>query len=264
MNGVLYVAFGQEFLDQAARSAHSVKSIHPELPIAVIHNGGNVDTVFDQKISYKNPSKEFSWHQRIDCFFESPYEKTLYLDCDTYVCGYIDDIFKLLREFDFAASIDGFRKTKSQDEVPDCFPEYNGGVMAFQKSPSVLKLFDNWSNRLASEEDRLHDQSSLRYALYKTDIRIATLPSEYNCRFLDPGYLFGEAVILHGLHDDYETASSLLNSTTSPRVHVADSGSPIVYADESTWSRIKSAIKMVVRRYSTEKFYHARSFLEKG
>jgi hypothetical protein len=71
------------------------------------------------------------------------------------------------------------------------------------------------------------DQVSMRVALYSSDLRIATLPQEFNCRFHSFGYLNGKVKILHGrIPGGKHTEANLrrialkLNKETIPRVFV--------------------------------------------
>jgi hypothetical protein len=72
------------------------------------------------------------------------------------------------------------------------------------------------------------DQVAMRVALYSSDLRISTLPQEFNCRFHSFGYLNGKVKILHGrIPGGKHTEANLrriarkLNKETIPRVFVA-------------------------------------------
>jgi hypothetical protein len=48
---------------------------------------------------------------------------------------------------------------------------------------------------------RTQDQATFRRALYESGLRLATMPTEYNCRFPYPASICGPVKILHG-HGD--------------------------------------------------------------
>jgi hypothetical protein len=155
-----------------------------------------------------------------------PYDKTLYLDADTLVSGDLSPIFDVVSEFDVAVSddYDNFsRENYENSGVPNTFPEYNTGVIGLQKSQKMRGFLQDWEEEFRNRTElRPGDQPSFRTTLYKSNIRIATLPSEYNCRFRYPGIVVDDVVIFHGrllnietdgAHRDYdaETARDELN-----------------------------------------------------
>ena len=74
--GVLYIAFGEQFLKELRLSAESVKKHNPDLHITVFSDKA-VDSPFvdDQRIidvTHLRP--------KIDYIHETPYEETLFID----------------------------------------------------------------------------------------------------------------------------------------------------------------------------------------
>lgn len=104
--------------------------------------------------------------------------------------------------------------------------------MAFKRSLRMDRLLQEWSAlyRAFIENNpgtKINDQPFLRAAAYASDVRIATLTREYNCKFRGQGYLNGRVKILHG-HVDLRLGEAfvqksvrVLNSNLRPRVYIA-------------------------------------------
>jgi hypothetical protein len=158
-----------------------------------------------------------------------PYEKFLYLDTDTYVAAELNEVFQLLEHFDFA----GHQLFEGHDSpipgVPDAFPEFNGGVLAFRRSLAVEGFFDRWRElydafRAPDRPDRdlylnVTDQKSLRLALYESKLRVAILGPEYDFTPSHVNFACATVRILHGRGDDFERFASRLNAQLGNRVY---------------------------------------------
>jgi hypothetical protein len=226
--GVVYVAIRARFVAEARLSAKSVRRFLPGVPIVLFtdqklddHDG------FDEVIHLSTPHPQYHINKLI-AMAQSPFEKTLLLDTDTYVCADISGLFALLDRFDIAmthdrAYVDDF---PADTGVPDTFVEFNQGVIAFRRSDAVQRALKEslaWTERLHAR----WDQPPFRIALFHSDARIATLPLEYNCRIATYGYLNGVVRILHGRlrngpmrAEDFERVARTLNRVTVPRVFV--------------------------------------------
>jgi hypothetical protein len=231
--GVIYVAIRASFVLEARLSAGSVRRFLPGVPIVLFTDQKLNDNYgFDEVVHLPETHPKYHINKLIAAA-QSPFEKTLLLDTDTYVCADISDLFAVLDRFDIAMThdrgyIDNF---PANTGVPDAFVEFNQGVIAFRRSDAVRKALQEaliWMERLHSRSGAYtHDQPPFRVALFHSDARIATLPLEYNCRFESYGYLNGVVRILHGrlpnrrmLAQDYERVARMLNRVTVPRVHM--------------------------------------------
>jgi hypothetical protein len=63
----------------------------------------------------------------------------------------------------------------------------------------------------------LSDQPAFRQAVYESGLRLATLPSEYNCRLPFPGAIHNPVRILHGRLRNYGALEKRLNAKSGPR-----------------------------------------------
>lgn len=189
--GVLYIAAGVEHIRIALRSAQSVRKTNPHLPIHLFADWQQNKFQFDSE-----PGPFTSWenipdpHRRskIDYMAQTPFDKTLYLDTDTQVLCDLNDLFTLLERFDVALAHAHKREIlikqkKVMIEVPNAFPQFNSGVFLYKKNARTIRVFKQW-RQWFYETKLLTDQNTLREVLWASDLRIATLPPEYNVRFL--------------------------------------------------------------------------------
>jgi hypothetical protein len=65
--------------------------------------------------------------------------------------------------------------------VPAAFGRFNGGVILYRSNEATLALLREWQVWF-HEENLRWDQRTLREVLWASDIRLATLPPEYNIR----------------------------------------------------------------------------------
>ena len=261
--GVLYIASKEPYLGEAIQSARSVREHNPGLSITLYAPAEyDAPPVIDEFEPLESPNHDFS-----DSNLSSdhtPYDRTLFLDSDTYVTGPLDDVFDVLDEHDLAAAHDPTR-TGTVDhghgaDVPETFPQYNTGVLAYRDCRNVRALFDRW-HELYHSLPAFHglNQPSFRVALYESDVDVATLPPEWNFRIGNVAnsvlYACGEVRILHGrsMHWELPEAAAAVNATDERRVVVAkpspelivdgerSAGENVAYAaDRAQWAYRKS------------------------
>jgi hypothetical protein len=200
-DGVLYVARGGRYLEAAVESARSVREAMPAARIAIATAEPAPDE-FDETIPLTEPD---GYRAKILGMIASPFDRTLFLDADTYVAADVSELFRLLDTFDVAAAHAPVRVTVPLDDVPDAFPELNTGVIAFRRAGNVERLWQAWLDeydRLAPLKPKSKDQLSFRRAMYSaTDVRLAVLPTEFNLRFWKAGYYNQRVRIVHGWGD---------------------------------------------------------------
>lgn len=181
-DGVIFVATGDYAL-AAVEAAASIRKHSPGLGIQLFTNQRKVATAnFDRIVPIENPHVR----SKVDYLTLTPFERTLYLDTDIRIVEDIREMFALLDRFDIAAAHAQARNQPSTNElwrcpIPEAFPQLNGGVILYRNSPPVLRLLREWS--VAYQEAGFKkDQVTLRELLWLSDLRIATLPPEYNLR----------------------------------------------------------------------------------
>ncbi len=104
-------------------------------------------------------------------------------------------------------------------EIPDCFPEFNSGVVALRMDDEVKAMLKDWERRYrALENEVAGDQDVFRLACYLSGVSLYALTPEYNCQLRQAGCVNGQVKILHGRNIDMERADRVLNSYTGKRV----------------------------------------------
>jgi hypothetical protein len=133
----------------------------------------------------------------VDYLPHTPFENTLYLDTDTKLNTDIRDIFRVMERFDIALCHahrrnDPTRLGTWRIDLPQVFPQHNGGVILFRKTPDVIKFLEKWRDSF-KEAGFQQDQMTLRELLWLSDLRVAILPPEYNVRYIKYRYIWSKS-----------------------------------------------------------------------
>ncbi|WP_394740065.1 hypothetical protein [Natronococcus roseus] len=227
--GIFYIATGEEYTEEAAHSAKSVKSVLKNIPVAIATDQDEVHGIFDTKVKITDSNSDFS--DQINNLSKSPFKKTIHLDTDIYADEPFEELFDVLTKFDIAAAHNHDRSTYEVTGVPSSFPEYNTGVLAYINSKDFSNFLSTWNSRYKEllKEENKQNQPSFRKALYESDLRIATLPPEYNLMTRYPGHAVGSVKLFHGRLIDFDadgagryhniySFSNKINSTDQHRV----------------------------------------------
>jgi hypothetical protein len=246
--GVVYIATGKQFVDEALISAASVKRHMPDIGISLFTDLNDMVSdppeAFDEVFLLENPA--LSCRDKIKPLAESPFHKTLFLDTDTYLCEPVYDLFDMLDRFDIALAQAPDRYQYALPDLPDCFTELNSGVIAYRKSQETLNLLALWEKTfvemLTLDAGSYRDQHSLRDSLYRSDASFFVLPPEYNFRTICPNFAGKHCAvkIIHGRHADMEKVAARLNSTRGARIFLT---SPFRYftSDLSSYDSLLQA-----------------------
>src|SRR5882672_1838286 len=216
-------------------SAASLKRVMPELPITVFSQFPVESPLFETIVRVERTQDGFFDKTRL--MRESPYDRTLFIDADIHVAEPFSELFTLLDRFDCAATHEEYVSTDwsqryPRPDIPESFPEFNTGILMLKRSEKVDRLLAEWGDLYrafleAKPGQQINDQPFFRVAAYYSDVRIATLTREYNCKFRGQGYLNGKVKVLHG-HINFEmqpsqikAAEITLNKSLKPRVYIA-------------------------------------------
>jgi hypothetical protein len=257
--GVIYIATGHPLYgDLAVVSATSLKRVMPEMPVTVLTDLERQWPNIDNVISITSSGDGFK--DKILFMPQSPYSYTLFMDTDTYVCGAFSEIFPILDKFDIAAIHDPFRRhagwvrrfAQFAPDVPAAFAEMNTGIILYKKSPQMEDFFTEWLKLYEDQpaRDKLTaDQPFFRVALYRSNLRVATLPHEYNCQFRTTGYVYDSVKILHG-HvmskiDHFEKVTKAVNACEGARVYIGGK----IYAQRDVGRLFARRVARYVARY---------------
>ena len=218
--GILYIATGEDYIEEAKYSANSVQEHMPEIPIALAtdHKKVNAD-IFDIIIRLDELHEDYGAGTIPPDL--TPFEKTLRLDTDTYLCDSVDEVFDILDNFDVTLTYSPAKRHVTG--VPEPWVEYNGGVIGYNSTHEARRFLTLWNESYEEwreEYGEPNNQPSLTKSLYETDVQFFTLPKEYNCRIPRFGYIANDVKIVHGRHKDTEPAkmAEFINSKDSRRV----------------------------------------------
>jgi lipopolysaccharide biosynthesis glycosyltransferase len=155
-----------------------------------------------------------------------PYENTLLLDTDTIVSDDIDELFSLTDKWDIAASTVAESKFEIDEKVPSVLPEFNTGVILFNRNDKTSEFIDKWKSIYKGylEKNIRMNQPAFREAVHQSSARVITIPTEYNCRANFGGYLTEKVKIIHGSFDNPEQILRDLNESIVPRVFFNKNG----------------------------------------
>ena len=203
--GVVFAATGKEhYLRLAVQSARSLRQHNPGLPIDLYSDKPVTDPVFDNVTIDEKAGR----HTKITALATSRFDRTLFIDSDTIVLGPIGDIFDVLERFDIAMAQDQFLNNHYcsilyRKPLPAAFPQFNSGVLALRRSVQTTAFLADWKAAVA-DHNIGRDQPALREVLWDSNLRIATLPPEYNMMNTD--------LIRAKPLDDYHTAPRVIHN----------------------------------------------------
>lgn len=205
VSGVVYVATGERYIEEARAAAAQLRVTNPSLPICLIADQQPANPFWDDLILVTHPVRGFRDKLLMGL---CPYEKFLYLDTDTFVIDSLEHVFTLLGHFDFA----GHQLFEGHDcplpDVSDAFAEFNGGVLGFRRSPALAGFFSSWLARFDTyyalnsaghyHYSNASDQKSLRETVYESSLRVAILGPEYNFTPHHLDFACDRVRIIHG------------------------------------------------------------------
>lgn len=233
MNGILYIASGEKYYNEAIRAISRTKKVMPSVPIALCTDWseGRYCKEIDFYIELERPSYTFG--DKVNNYYNSPFEKTIFLDTDTYLIDSVDVLFEMLDRFDVMAA----HAPIEEDEIiilPDAFAEMNSGVIAYKKNERAKAMFDLYQSNYEEcyqyytikYNDVPPDQPSFRYAVYNTDVQFCFLPHEYNCMLDFPCFLSDRVHVMHGHYKEaiMKMKAEQINQKTCLRLYSPERG----------------------------------------
>jgi lipopolysaccharide biosynthesis glycosyltransferase len=191
--GILYYMWGNDPKQKKLleRSIESAKKF-----------GYDYDVVWDNS-EYKG------FRKRIDLYYKSSFDTTLYLDADTVIMDNIDYGFEMAEKYGLACCIapassayDALKQHKNDliTKMPVDLPQYNCGVLFFSERKRAEMIFEYWSILLTKYiESSENDQPYLAYAMHDLNFHPYVLPKNWNYRphLRYTGALHGNVKILH-------------------------------------------------------------------
>lgn len=218
-DGVLYIASGEKYISEAKKSEESVKKQMPDIKSALVTDDDVDDDSFDHIIDLP---KSYP-HSGISTITPglSPFDRTLFLDTDTFITTPVYELFEILESHEIAFTLSPGRL--SVPGLPEPWIEFNTGVIAYNQSSTTEQFFEKWQKeyeKMLNQSEIERNQPSFTRAIHDYDPDYFVLPREYNCRVPRYGYLAHDAKIIHGrCHEPIDEIAKTLNETSDRRVH---------------------------------------------
>ena len=215
-SGVLYIAFGEQYRQEALTSIASLRRFHPHLPCCIITDSDFGELPTHVEVVLREPEIEQPFRAKPRYLCESPFDRTLFLDTDTTVVQAVEPLFYLLDRFDIGLHIHPHYGTYGTYGRGGYLSTANSGVVLFRRCAAVSEMFDRWlelfdravstSEACASNvvQSRIHDDPLLMYAVYDTRVRLVPLPTAMNFLLQMPTVTASPIHIIHGRHPDPE------------------------------------------------------------
>ncbi len=225
--GVIYSSTGDFYVAEAIRSLRSSLR-HNALP-HLLFSAGEVDPAEGLSVARFEPSGN-PYVDKIANMRRSPFERTLYLDSDTYVVDEIAHVLRLLDRYDMAVAFAPAYRGLEDPAVPRAFHEFNTGVLAWRASERMSAFMADWQDtyeRWLHEEpfpgagkasrSRRADQPAFRRCAWEHEVSLFVLTPEYNFRLGYPATVVDRVRVIHGEHPDPEGLAARLNARERPR-----------------------------------------------
>ena len=203
---ILYSAHGKKYIEEAVKFATYTKKFITNETL-ILHTTTNnklnkspFDIIITEEIDNVLLGKKYGF--KINCMINAcknlDFDQFLFLDTDARIMRPEGlEIFDLLDQYDIAVAHAPTRhvffysekhqqryshpKNDLQPNIPMCFPEFNTGVIVFNKK--CLPVFEKWKQLYLSDiVKHPSDQGSFRFVMYFSQLMTATLAPEYNNR----------------------------------------------------------------------------------
>jgi hypothetical protein len=240
--GVVYACSHRDWIAETIRSALSFARHMPDLdrhlfiPSVLLKECRNElsrnDPVapFTRIVALKQIA--YPHRPRFESMLRFDLDRVIFIDGDTLLLAPAHELFEVLDHFDVALTIAPhlFHPRAEAAGIYDVLPkvsmavpEWNGGLMVARKSPRFHKFVIAWDALflVSIKAGYLLDQASLRSALATSDLRVATLASNYNFRANVEQMARGKVKILHA-HGDLPAIARTINATARNRHYQPD------------------------------------------
>ena len=223
--GYLYVASGEKYVREAIFSVNSLKKVSRQAHATLITdtelNAPEFDTVVPLHLDFDNGNRKNNFLFKVEGLRRSPYEKTFFVDTDTFFCDGCEELFELLEYFDLliCQSPIGTRSAiRNGNTIPGLY-SYNSGVIVYNDSTVTVEFLEKWLEIFKDKsEEYIYDQPPMMDALLHVNIKTYVLQSIYNFRIPFIVCTTNDKVkIIHGRDKNVERIANILNSDLSNR-----------------------------------------------
>jgi hypothetical protein len=162
-DGVIYVAFGLPYLIQALYSIETLRRVNPTLPAVVVTNCPAPDILPPHtSLVVVDAPNALNREYKSSVHHHSPFERSLFIDCDTEIKTDPAPGFAFLDKADVAlrpeplpfnvgvTEMDPVEMERLTREIG----EFNTGVIFFSRSERAKRLMDTWHDCVKQRNDR--------------------------------------------------------------------------------------------------------------
>ena len=212
------------YLEQALLSVYSLRLHNPRAIVELVVDQFTAKTIVDKRKEIKKyitDIVEIGVPEELTKVQRSRFLKTnlrkyikgdyLFIDCDTVICGRLDDIDAYKGEIGMVADINGNLLLKDQSVIDRCHqagfmdvkdkPYFNSGVIFSRDTESSYRLYEEWYKlwQLSNENGVSYDQPALCRANQNLNYPIQEMSGVWNCQFkYSNGYKYMKnAKVLH-------------------------------------------------------------------
>lgn len=210
-DGVLYVAFGSRFQDEARRSIRSLRRVSA-LPVAVVTDQPWQGSEQPDQFIIRSPARSFRC-KPLHIYEASPFTRTLFVDTDTVFARDIAPVFGLLDHYDIGVRFAG--AWLAEDEL-HFHAQCNSGVILFRASKPTANVFAEWLrlyDAAVAANGPAGDQRYLAIAIARSTARPVHLPSYLHLSLFDTITTDAPPVLYHGRGDWIEAFANKINTT---------------------------------------------------
>jgi len=248
--GYLYAATGKQFTDEAAASVKSLRRFNSKIHVTLITDIPCTYSEFDDIQIVNFDSSNINWKKgllyKALALQNSPYDKTFFVDTDTYFTEECAELFDLLEYNDLliAHSPADVSKVIINGKKIEGYHPYNTGVIVYKKTPEVVQLFKDWLTAYQENfEIYPSDQTPFMEALLKNEVRVYVLLPFYNFRehfmvSLPPG----RVKIIHGRPRDVLDLEKRINENIGHRTWLPRREKVIFRQPRSMKRRLKNLL----------------------
>jgi hypothetical protein len=233
--GFVYACSHDAWLEETIRSALSVKKVMPDMERELYitesifpANKSVLDGTFTKVVSLRETN--FTHRPRFDSIFMTTLDQAIFIDGDTLIIEPCYELFQVLDDFDIALCLAPqlHHPRAIESNLHSFLPfvsmavaEFNAGLIVAKKTEKLRTFVESWMRlfKTCLTEQYAMDQVSLRVALSKSDLRIATLPNNYNFRANINQSVAGVVKILH-CHGELEEIAKIINQQISIRLYI--------------------------------------------
>lgn len=225
--GYLYIATGESYIKEALVSIKSLRKLAPHIHATLITDKPLALSEFDEikvfnpELGHKKGWKSAVLYQ-VFALSQTPYQKTFFIDSDTYFAESCEELFELLDYYDLliAHAPADTSNVKLDDQTVEGYYPYNTGVIVYKKNKAVNGLLKDWFMIYRDKFDTYDlDQAPLMEALLHNPVHLYVLQPIYNFRLPLFVSLPGTKVkIFHGRATDFTQLEKIINSEETNRV----------------------------------------------